>query len=91
MEGDIADRVVFENEKIHVWELNLEPGESTVKHTHENDYLFYVYSPSTLKVTHCDDNSEEIIETHAGHSAFILMVVIRIMAKMLVTKRLKKY
>lgn len=70
MEGKIADKIVFEDDRIRVWELDLEPGESTEKHTHENDYLFYVYSPSKLQVTHCDDGSEEIIDTHQGQCLY---------------------
>ena len=33
---DIATKKIFENDKIAVWEMVLEPGESTGVHTHEH-------------------------------------------------------
>ena len=46
----VGSNVVFEDDKIKVWEFNLEPGEQTPVHTHEMDYVFYVIKGSTLDV-----------------------------------------
>lgn len=40
--GDVADRVVFENERVRIWEMCLEPGESSDYHEHTLDYLLCV-------------------------------------------------
>jgi hypothetical protein len=45
----VGTNKVFENERVIVWEMTLEPGESTGQHTHENDYFFQVISGSTLE------------------------------------------
>ena len=37
--GPIADRVLFENERVRIWEMQLEPGERTSVHHHEHDYV----------------------------------------------------
>jgi beta-alanine degradation protein BauB len=37
--GDVATKLLFENERVKVWELALEPGASTDVHEHEHDYL----------------------------------------------------
>lgn len=37
--GDIASEVVFENERVRVWENRLAPGERSAPHRHELDYL----------------------------------------------------
>ncbi len=37
--GDIGTSMLFENERIRVWELVLEPGESSDLHHHDLDYL----------------------------------------------------
>lgn len=37
--GDIASRVVFENDRVRVWEMRLEPGEESAVHRHDLDYL----------------------------------------------------
>lgn len=40
--GQVADRVVFENERVRVWEMDLEPGEASDFHEHTLDYLLCV-------------------------------------------------
>ena len=40
--GDVANRLLFENERVKVWELRLEPGEALGRHRHTMDYLFCV-------------------------------------------------
>jgi mannose-6-phosphate isomerase-like protein (cupin superfamily) len=37
--GDVATRVLFENDRVRVWEMVLEPGERSARHRHELDYL----------------------------------------------------
>jgi mannose-6-phosphate isomerase-like protein (cupin superfamily) len=40
--GQVADRVVFENERVRIWEMTLEPGEASDFHEHTLDYLLCV-------------------------------------------------
>jgi predicted metal-dependent enzyme (double-stranded beta helix superfamily) len=37
--GDVATKVLFENERVRVWEMRLAPGESSAVHRHDLDYL----------------------------------------------------
>ncbi len=37
--GDIATRLLFENERVRVWEMELEPGQRSALHRHEFDYV----------------------------------------------------
>lgn len=37
--GDIATTVLFENDKVKIWNLIVEPGESSDWHMHERDYV----------------------------------------------------
>jgi mannose-6-phosphate isomerase-like protein (cupin superfamily) len=37
--GDVATRVLYDNERVRVWELVLQPGERSACHRHELDYL----------------------------------------------------
>jgi len=46
----VGSNVVFEDDKIKVWEFELKPGERTPVHTHEMEYIFYVIEGSTLEV-----------------------------------------
>ena len=40
--GDVATRVLFENEWVKVWEMTLAPGESSALHRHDRPYLMCV-------------------------------------------------
>ena len=37
--GPIADRVVFENERVRIWELRMEPGHQGPVHQHDLDHI----------------------------------------------------
>ncbi len=37
--GTIGDRVIFENERLRVWLVELDPGEIQSRHVHELPYL----------------------------------------------------
>jgi quercetin dioxygenase-like cupin family protein len=40
--GDVANRLLFENELVRVWEMNLAPGETSDRHRHDLPYLLCV-------------------------------------------------
>jgi quercetin dioxygenase-like cupin family protein len=48
---DIGTRMIFENERVRVWEFTLEPGEGIEAHHHHHDYFFYPIEGATLEVT----------------------------------------
>jgi len=37
--GDVATKLLFENERVRVWEMRLGPGESGRVHRHDLDYV----------------------------------------------------
>ena len=37
--GDIGTTLLFENDRVRVWELRLEPGERSDRHHHRHDYV----------------------------------------------------
>lgn len=37
--GDIATHLIYENERVRIWNLILEPGQSSAWHHHTNDYI----------------------------------------------------
>jgi quercetin dioxygenase-like cupin family protein len=40
--GDVANQLLFENELVRVWEMNLAPGERSDRHRHELPYLLCI-------------------------------------------------
>src|SRR4029453_6788888 len=37
--GDIASRLLFENDRVRIWELDLASGERSATHRHDLDYV----------------------------------------------------
>ena len=54
----VATTKLMENDKVIVWELTLEPGESTGVHTHELDYIVHVVEGATLRATDGDGGNQ---------------------------------
>ena len=40
--GPMGDDVVFENDRVRIWELNLPPGADSNVHQHELDYILVI-------------------------------------------------
>src|SRR5439155_8641072 len=68
--SEIATKKIFENDKIAVWEMVLEPGESTGVHTHRHDYMFYVIEGSTGEVTDKDGKFLGSLDMKPGDTMF---------------------
>jgi quercetin dioxygenase-like cupin family protein len=46
--GDVANKLLFENELVRVWEMNLAPGERSDRHRHELPYLLCILEGSRV-------------------------------------------
>ena len=46
---NVGTKLLFENERVRVWDLALEPGESVEKHIHRTDYFFVVINGGSLR------------------------------------------
>jgi len=42
--GNVANTVLFEDERVRIWEMKLEPGEHSDLHHHSVDYYLVVFS-----------------------------------------------
>jgi quercetin dioxygenase-like cupin family protein len=55
--GDVANRFLFENERVKVWEMVLEPGESSDPHSHTLDYLLCILEGESVDADRSDGTS----------------------------------
>jgi predicted metal-dependent enzyme (double-stranded beta helix superfamily) len=71
--GQVGTKLLFENEKVKVWEFALSPGELIAMHTHRMDYIFHVYEGSTLEVTYPAEMNTPArqLELKAGDVRFV--------------------
>ena len=56
--GDIASEVIFENDRVKIWNLIVEPGKASDWHLHERDYVTVVVEGGGLTVEYDDGTSE---------------------------------
>lgn len=63
--GEIASEVLFENDKVKVWNLVVEPGEASDWHMHDNDYVTVVVEGEGLMVQY-EDGAEQDSPSEVG-------------------------
>jgi quercetin dioxygenase-like cupin family protein len=61
-------KVLLDNHRVRVLELRLPPGEGEPMHSHP-EYLVYVLSPATMRMT-AADGSTKVVELRAGEVSF---------------------
>jgi len=62
----VGTQKVFENERVVVWHLDLEPGEESGRHTHSLDYTVRILSGSNLEIFGPDGELRDTVELEAG-------------------------
>ena len=62
-EGPVAQRIVFENDRVRVWEIALEPGEELAVHTHRSNYLIVTIESSEMEVR---EHTGELRQSRTG-------------------------
>jgi len=48
---NVGTELLFENDRVRVWDMQLAPGESSELHHHDSDYVFAYVSPVRLEST----------------------------------------
>jgi quercetin dioxygenase-like cupin family protein len=56
--SDVGTKLLFENDRVRVWDLRLEPGQSTGLHRHAKDYLYVVIGDGELQTVFADGTSD---------------------------------
>ena len=68
--ANVGTRLLFENDRVRVWDLRLQPGESTGLHRHESDYLYVVIGGGTLQGKHADGSDKPLEAMADGEVRF---------------------
>ena len=68
--GNVASKLLFENELVRVWEMNLAPGERSDRHRHELPYLLCVLEGSRVDAE-VEGRGRVEIPVHPGSVFFV--------------------
>jgi beta-alanine degradation protein BauB len=66
----VGTRLLFENERVRVWDLSLAPGETLPLHRHELDYLYVVIGGGSLQTGFADGTADEPRQMADGEVRF---------------------
>ena len=67
--GEVGTKLIFENHRVRIWELALEPGESSHWHTHKRDYVTVGLTESRMR-RHFDDGTSDETVGFAGRYTY---------------------
>jgi beta-alanine degradation protein BauB len=66
----VGTQLLYEDERVRVWMLDLEPGEAMPWHVHDHDYTFVVSESGTVRCEY-ESGGFELQECHAvGYAEF---------------------
>ena len=69
--SDIGTELLFENDRIRVWSMVLQPGEESPLHRHDGDYVFVYTTPS--RITAFREGQEPVTTEYDDKTCWIWM------------------
>jgi predicted metal-dependent enzyme (double-stranded beta helix superfamily) len=58
--GGVGTKVLFENDKVRVWEMDLAPGEASAVHRHDHDYILVILEGDRIAAIPEPDTGSEL-------------------------------
>jgi hypothetical protein len=71
--GNVGTSVLFENDRVKVWEMDLAPGEETDMHHHSLDYLLVILDGDRIAGIPPEGSDQKVIDgpIEAGMVAYV--------------------
>ena len=69
--GDVATRVILENDQVKIWEMDLQPGEESAEHRHDMDYILVILEGDRIAGISTDGRDDVDAEVHPGLTVFV--------------------
>ena len=68
--GEIATRVLHEDDRVKIWDMTLAPGENCDLHTHENDYYLIMLQGDRVAGISKDGSQDIVFDLTPGAHTF---------------------
>ncbi|MCU1624715.1 MAG: hypothetical protein JWL79_3560 [Frankiales bacterium] len=65
----VGTRMLFENDRVRVWEIDLEPGERAPFHRHEGDYFWTCVEPGAAR-SHTGTGRFQVQQYAVGQTSY---------------------
>jgi quercetin dioxygenase-like cupin family protein len=59
----IGDTVLYEDDEVRIWKLDLDPGEASPVHEHHHDYVFVVVAGGSTETVDSDGSSSRATDS----------------------------
>jgi len=69
--GDVATRLIEENDRVKIWEMDLQPGEESDEHRHDLDYILVILEGDRICGVATDGREDIDAEGHPGLTVFV--------------------
>ena len=66
----VGTTLLFENDRVRVWDLQLAPGDSTGLHRHRHDFLYVVIGDGRLQTRFVDGSADPPRDMQDGEVRF---------------------
>lgn len=70
LSSQVGTKVLFEDDHVRVWLLELAPGEATQWHEHDCDYAFVVTRPGNVRCEYVDGTVEDQLDDPVGSTQY---------------------
>jgi beta-alanine degradation protein BauB len=57
--GDVGTKLILENDRVKIWEMDLQPGQESAEHRHDLDYVLVILEGDQIDGV-CTDGRETI-------------------------------
>ncbi len=74
--GDVGTKLLHDDERVRIWEVDLQPGEATAPHRHEHDYILVIIEGDRIAaVPHVDSTgaSAAYIEAEIKPGSYVVL------------------
>jgi beta-alanine degradation protein BauB len=69
--GDVGTKVVLENDRVKIWEMDLQPGEESDEHRHDRDYILVLLEGDRIAGISTDGRDDIRADVQPGLTVYV--------------------
>jgi mannose-6-phosphate isomerase-like protein (cupin superfamily) len=69
--GDVGTAVILDNDRVKIWEMDLQPGEESDEHRHDLDYILVILEGDRIAGISTDGRDDIEADVHPGLTVYV--------------------